>query len=985
MIRDFGQLVCGGFQGTAVTPQAYELIVKHKISTMILLRKNAHSVQQMLTLIRDLQYIAYKQAGYKYPLAFAIDEEGGMINSLFDSANLTQFPGAMALAATGDVDLVYEVSKALAVELRQIGFSIILGPVLDVITKLSHQLVSVRSFGTTIDEVSKYGKACARGLKDGGLMTVGKHFPGIGNASVDLLLELPMMADLLDQIRRFNSVPFAELIRENLLDGVSAAGCGVPTISPDEVHACLLPVLLTQLLRHDLGFQGFVISECLEMDALYHSFGLGQGVMLALYAGCDLVMVCHDFELQVEAIELISTAVANGMLDEEIINASLARLEKVQRRLPPWSEIFPEGVQREPTLFRDSHPESWARHQSLSELAYKKSITLVRDYEGALPLSQYVEKPGDNLLLLTPLLNPINGPAENNGKNLYTGEEVFQRFGEFLAQHPTNLGNYNVLHTTYTANGLTTLHELLIENSSAVIVVTSEALRNMYQIGIVKYVSILCGATPRLLSRLQGRSHLAKPLVIVATLSPYDFFYNKSIGSAYLCCYDYTENVLKELVGVLMGDFTAQGCIPGEKKFVVAKLRKRRLVTSPSQVVKVRRSTPPKRRWLVDEFDATRDWRGLLKLCKANQIHGKAFFALFVLLLTSTAASQKHFVIRNSSLNIVYGIILTWVEDLGTPEAPDPDRTGKILFILVDKAKRLQLVGKNLHARAVRYLFKERNCTTVQLGCLFPLLFFPDEALLGEGKVTSFLNNAGWDMSESSRLREVHVMVLRELSTWAVPQKIFRELMIVGVRFDICLQTDKLEALIERAASGGTQEESPDASATPESTEAENADKNRQIRQLYREAMSYVSVTNSPYEVKIIIALEPTHQNVIGSIVLLTNRSQLARYYPFMEEAGVGMDKQGLVGGIVGPVIDPSYSNLTEIFKFGLICSGITYLKSNFCEGSPDTRMNLCIMAEVEDDKSFAGVKDIGFEPWKLYHHFYDRLKDGAVMMGDAT
>ena len=207
---------------------------------------------------------------------FAIDEEGGMMNSLFDPDFLTQYPGAMALAATGDPQLVYEILRAIAIEIKKIGFSIILGPVLDVVTKLSHQLVGVRSFGTTIEDVVKYGRMCAQGLQDGGLFTV-KHFPGIGNATVDSLLELPMMGDSLEQLRHFNVVPFEMLINEGLLDGISAAGCGVPNISPDETHACLSPVVINQLLRQELNFDGFVISECLEMEALYHSVGLGQG------------------------------------------------------------------------------------------------------------------------------------------------------------------------------------------------------------------------------------------------------------------------------------------------------------------------------------------------------------------------------------------------------------------------------------------------------------------------------------------------------------------------------------------------------------------------------------------------------------------------------------------------------------------------------------------------------------------------------------
>lgn len=973
-----------------MTSQAYQLIVKYKISTMILLRKNAQLVEQMSKLIRDLQYIAYKHAGYKYPLLFAVDMEGGMLNALFDSQNLTQFPGAMALAATGDPHLAYEVSKALAVELRHIGFSIILGPVLDVITKLSHQLVLVRSFGTTIDEVTKYGKACARGLKDGGLMTVGKHFPGIGNASVDSLLEVPMMTDSLEQIRRFNSVPFADLIHEGLIDGISAAGCGVPTISPDETHACLLPVIINQLLRQEIGFKGFVISECLEMDALYHSIGLGQGVMLAICAGCDLVMVCHDLELQIEALESISIALNNGTLEEHMLKPSLARIENVQKKLPQWSDIFPDDNPTEVGLFRLEYPELWTQHKALSEYAYRRSITLIRDYEGVLPLTQHLgDNEKNNVLILTPLLNPIYPQLENSSKsNLYSGEAVFLKFGESLSQYSDN---FNVLHTTYTANGLTALHESLIEHSKAVIVFTSEASRNMYQIGIVKYVSILCGASPLSLSQLSGQVHLSKPLIIVATLSPYDFYYNKSIGSAYLCCYDYTENVLNELVGVLMGAHTAQGCIPGEKKFVADKTKKRKIVLSPGKLPeRPRRYIPPKRKWLVDDFDCHRDWRGLLKLFKANQPKfSESTFRLLVSFLHSTSATQRHFVIRNSSLNILYGVVITWVQDLSTSDSPDAEKTGSIVYLLVDKSKRLQLIGKNLHVRAMRYLFKEQNCLSVNLGCLFPMPIFFDLGF--EERNLSFLHNVGWDVSDQSKLWPAHIMVLHELSSWSVPQKIFRELMIVGVRFDICLQMDKLKALIQRATENNTQEKplptSTPTGNTPElnPSTVDVSTHNRWLRELYREAMR-CNDNNSAFEAKIIIALEPSNQNVIGSIVLFTNKSDLAKYYPFTEEACLGTGtykKESLVGGVVGPVIDPSYSNLTEIFKFGLICSAVTYLKSNYCDVNSANSMNSCMMVEVLDGKGFTGIKAMGFEPWKQYHSYYDKQREDEVIIGD--
>lgn len=1049
-----GQLLCGGFQGVTVTPQAHHLIVQHHISTMILLRKNAASVKQMTKLIRDLQHIALTQANYKYPLIFAVDEEGGMMNSLFDKDYLTQFPGAMALAATGDPDLVYQVLKAIAVELKKIGFLVILGPVLDVITKLSHQLVGVRSFGTTLEEVIRYGKACAQGLKDGGLITVGKHFPGIGNASVDSLLELPMMADSLDQIRHFNTVPFAELIKQGLLDGISAAGCGVPSISPDETHACLSPVVINQLLRQELGFKGFVISECLEMDALYHSIGLGQGVILAIYAGCDLVMVCHDLALQNEAVESMEKALANGNLDEETILTCLERIETVQKMLPSWEEIFPHNlhgdsisINDDEALFRNKFPQQWEEHQQLSKLAYRKSITLVRDYAGTLPISRYVEPKktsendsnatgeseaaddddSRNILILSPLLNPIypdkkkTGTHDSQHPQLYTGEEVFQKFGELLSNHPSNLKSskpYNVLHTTYTANGLTALHESLIENSRVVIVLTSEASRNMYQIGIVKYVSILCGANPSSFSNSSKGLQLSKPLVIVATLSPYDFFYNKSIGSAYLGCYDYTNNVLEELVGVLMGDHIAEGCIPGEKKFVNRSSKKRKLAQQQaqqqSQLVHSPKRTQPKRRWLVDEFSLSRDWSSLVKLWKNNasdesglghmqriDYQSDNFFRKLYVLLNTTSKNQKHFVVRNSSLNILYGLVLTWVDEYqdisldgeilddesNTPQSSfgkSTNKIGSIMYILVDKLKRLQSVGKNLHARAVRYLIKERKCQTIELGTLFPVLSFPDNSNLIKGgnsrMVTSFMNNVGWDIDTSKLPKIKHIMILNDLINWSVPKKIFRELMIVGVRFDICTHPEKLMTLINKTISQKPTDE--DDGSDKKGDELKTAE-NKYIKQIYMEAVKYLT-NQSSYEVKIIIALEPTNQNVIGSIILFTNKSQLSKFFPFIDEANKENVANNLIGGIIAPVIDPLYSNLTEIFKFGLICSGITYLKSLFNEDSGYGIMNTCIIGGIDEDKSMNGVKEIGFNEWRQYYEYYDKKSNASsVFLGE--
>lgn len=958
-----GLLLCGGFQGTTVTKQARDLIVEQKVSTMILLKKNAESVVQILKLIQDLQYIAFTEGGYKYPLAFAIDEEGGMLNTLFDVEYLSQFPGAMAMAASGDVKLVYDVLKALALQLRHIGFSIILGPVLDVVTKFSHQLVSVRSFGTSVDGVVKFGRACAQGLRDGGLLTVGKHFPGIGSARVNSLLELPYMDESLDQIQRFNLAPFAELIKEGLLDGISAAGCAVPSIAPDETHACLLRLLLTQFLREQLHFDGFVISECLEMDALYHSIGLGQGVILALDAGCDLVMVCHDYKLQVTAIESIRAALADGIIEKSTLEASLARIERVQQQLPSWNQIFPNNSKPELQPFRDLFPLTWSEHQKLSEEAYRSCITIVRDYEGVLPLTHNLDKEEpSNILLLTPLLRPLypEHDAKSDAEDSqYPGEEVFQQFGHLLADYCKDHNDKcNVLHCTYTANMLSPLHELLIQKSKAVIVVTSEALRNGYQVGLVKYVSVLCGASPLSLSESKRSLLLAKPLIIVATLSPYDFYYTKGIGSAYLCCYEYTNQALKELAGAIMGKLLPQGCIPGEKKFGQGKMKRRyadEAAPSPDKFpLKLKKVIAPKRRWLVDALDLSRDWRLLIWLFVKNMAipNEEFYFASLGQLLHSNASTQKHFVVRNSSTNVLYGVVMTWVYENYDSEHAQLLKVGSLLVLMVEQSKRHQLIGRNLINRAMRYLTSEAGCKTIQLGGSFPLLTFSED-FNNVSQMAAFYNSCGWAVNKKTQLAPQKVLILRDLNNWSVPPKILRELTMVGVRFDICLHKETIFPHLK--------------------------DCDEPTQRVYNEAISCLDLP-AAYEAKIIIALDHA-QNVVGSVIIFNSSSLMARYYPFIKDEE--RDKVALVGGLFAPVIDASYTSLSNILRFGLISSGITYLRTNFNSTANNTKMNQCIIIDRPGEETEA--MNIGFEPWKTFHEYYDKLSEVYTPTSDDT
>ncbi|GME81233.1 unnamed protein product [Ambrosiozyma monospora] len=397
VVENTGKLLLAGFEGYEITPdcQAVKLIKIHKVRSFILGSKNFVNVPQITKLIDDLQTRA-KLEGYERPLLIAVDQELGCCNAMFDEIALTQFPGAMGLAATDDVELIYRVGEALAIELRSIGFNFLMGPDLDICSRMSNQLIGVRSFGSTVEDVTKYATAFARGLKKGGILTCAKHFPGIGSSFVDNLLELPMMLETYTQLECFNVLPFKNLIDEGLIDSVHAGGVAVPNISPNEIHACLSPVIVQKLLRKNCKFDGLVVSECLELESLCRNVGLGQGAVLAiLYARCDMVMVCSDYIYQEEALSSLTKAYESGNYDP-IFAQSVRRIDELHRKLQ-WSE----KIQLTPDL--------WNEHQKLSIQAYSKSITLVRDQEDVLPINKYfTQNDENNVVVLTPLITQIH-------------------------------------------------------------------------------------------------------------------------------------------------------------------------------------------------------------------------------------------------------------------------------------------------------------------------------------------------------------------------------------------------------------------------------------------------------------------------------------------------------------------------------------------------------------------------------------------------
>ncbi|ETS74421.1 hypothetical protein PFICI_14287 [Pestalotiopsis fici W106-1] len=886
-----GQMLLMGWDGTEVTPQIRNLIEKHHLGSILLTAKNLKSAEQTTELVRELQTIAHN-AGHPYPLLIALDQENGGVNSLFDEDYICQFPSAMGIAATGNPKLAYEVAKATATEVSAVGVNVILGPVLDVLTNARHQPLGVRAVGDDPQEASQYGIAALNGYKDAGLATCGKHFPSYGNLNfMGTSLDMPIITQTLEELSLSALVPFRNAIATGRLDAMFIGGCGIQNPDMNVMHACLAGEVVDDLLRNELGFDGVAISECLEMESLIQEYGVKGGTINAVTAGNDLILLCRAHDVQLEAISGLKLGIEDGMIEKERVYTSLRRVLRMKRACTSWqAALNPAGL----SLLSQIHPI----HLELSRQAYDLSITVVRDNDSLLPLTQSLLQE-EEMLLLTPLVKPLPASKatksmmeKNNFKNgggglhgqfihqergaIMSGEGVFRELGRTLAR--TRHGK--LLHTSYTANGLRPVHENLIHRASAIVIVTADAHRNGYQSGFTKHVAMMCQ-----LLRSTGQK---KSLVVIAVSSPYDFAMDKSIGT-YLCTFDFTETAMASLVRALYGEFIPTGSMPGTMR-------------KSKKVIKNRRQ------WLVENYDRERDAQaldGLLEALARTSTPSLPYstcrahtFNLF-----SPNVEEAHFVVRNSSTQALYGFVATYISK----------GQGAIGAIFVDPAKRNLFIGTSLHRRAMKALLSKKGLKKVQLGVSFPGVFpgIPIEESRG---AKAWFGNVGWDVQFPRRISN---LAIKDLSSWSFPEGLPQSLQRNQITFDLITGLENGESVLNHVT----------AHAQPD------------VVELYRHALQ------SNHDCGIVRA-KSTNESLLGTVIVTKPGSSLAAYIPLLNTA-----TEGSFGGIIAPIV-PTTSQSALLLQ-GLVFMGVRQNKGHKSAKS--------ILSWVLDD-AYETLATMGFE-----------------------
>jgi beta-N-acetylhexosaminidase len=312
-----GQLLFAGFEGTRPPPALRALIAAARVGGVVLFRRNFEDVEQARALVAELHACAPPEL----PLIVAIDEEGGRVQRLRDW--WTAWPPMRRLGERDDPALTTAMAQALGRELADVRIDLSFAPVVDVDTNPANPVIGDRSFGRTPELVARHATAFIAGLQAAGVAACAKHFPGHGDTAIDSHVALPVLAHDLARLRAVELPPFAAAIRAGVAS-VMTAHVLLPAVDPDE--PATLSARALGLLRHELGYDGLVFSDDLDMEAVARRHTPAELARRAIAAGVDVLLACRDPERQAGVLAALEAAPAATLAP------ALARLASFKQR-----------------------------------------------------------------------------------------------------------------------------------------------------------------------------------------------------------------------------------------------------------------------------------------------------------------------------------------------------------------------------------------------------------------------------------------------------------------------------------------------------------------------------------------------------------------------------------------------------------------------------------------------------------------------------
>ena len=496
-----GQLIMVGFEGTQANEAIETHIRERFVGGVVLFSRNIQSPQQMAELTNELQRLAEATAR-QIPLFIGIDQEGGWVIRLKEGA--TVLPGNMALGATNSTELAERAGEITAVELAAVGVNLNFAPVMDVNNNPDNPVIGRRSFGESPELVSRLGVPYIQGLQRNGVLATAKHFPGHGDTTVDSHFDLPTVNHDLERIHALELQPFRAAIDADVA-AIMTAHIIYPAFDANR-PATISPTILTDLLRKELGFDGLLITDDMEMKAIDDLYRSGEAAVMAVEAGADIVMVLWTPAKQIEVFDALLSAVKSGRISQARLNQSIERILKSKGAAFERRFVDPDAV---------GTTVGVEAHKQLAQTIASRAITVVRNRDNILPLKL---EPETSVLILS---------------------ESPRLFNSFKAHHP-NTVEARIPEKPEVESGLP---RLLQQAANADVVIAG--IINAEQAALVQQISL--GTTT--------------PVIVIALGSPYTVRGCPAV-SASLAAYDIHDASVFAAVEVIVGAREAQGKLP---------------------------------------------------------------------------------------------------------------------------------------------------------------------------------------------------------------------------------------------------------------------------------------------------------------------------------------------------------------------------------------------------------------------------------------
>ena len=323
-----GQMLIVYYNSSVMDDTLKSALTDVKPGGFILFKDNITTYDNTLKFIKDIKSTS------DIPMFISIDQEGGNVQRLLSLSDISvsNIPYMNYVGNMKDVNLTYEVGKVIAEELRVFGINMDFAPVIDIWSNSNNTVIGKRSFGNDSELVSSMGLALGKGLSDNGIISVYKHFPGHGDTDVDSHYSLPVINKTKEEFLSLELVPFKNAI-ENGAEVIMIGHLAVPSLTGSDIPASLSKEIITNLLKNEMGFDGLVVTDALNMGALTNYYSQEEVYVKAIDAGVDLLLMPSSSR---KAVVAIKKAVEDGVLSEKKIDESVRKIlmlkyEKIEK------------------------------------------------------------------------------------------------------------------------------------------------------------------------------------------------------------------------------------------------------------------------------------------------------------------------------------------------------------------------------------------------------------------------------------------------------------------------------------------------------------------------------------------------------------------------------------------------------------------------------------------------------------------------------